>query len=201
MKKTDLLTQTPKHQTMSSFLYSSPPPSPHYFSPFDSSPHRSSPTISSPAARPPTRFVARPMMTSPTKAREARRQAYRDHMRQVRETSVFKARGGNERLVSDLLIAEHKHWMSALEKEGAQFLPSPEEEEALLNELQGLSSKDLEKPTRLDVIPNLQPQPPVDDMMLEDYLEAEAEQARLMEQSLNHYLELAHSTPDIQMED
>lgn len=110
-------------------------------------------------------------------------------MRQVRETCAFEARGGSERIVTDLLIAEHKQWIADLEKEGSQFLPSPEEEEALFKELHGISLG-LAKPPQLESIPNLQPPDPSDEMMLEEYLEAEADQARQYEQSIEYYLQL-----------
>lgn len=120
-------------------------------------------------------------------------------MRRVREACAVEARGGAERIISDVLLAEHKQWIARLEQEGnAQFLPSPEEEEELLREMQ-LSVGEQKK--AVDVVPNLSPHADgagsgyEDQMMLEEYLEAEAYQVEQYEHSLEHYLAQGEDTP------
>lgn len=103
-------------------------------------------------------------------------------MRQVREACALKARGGDERIVSDLLRAEHKQWMEALQKEGAQYVPTREEEEEMLQEAQRDAESKLLRGT-----PALAP-PDQNERLLEEYLEAEAMQAMEVEREMELYL-------------
>lgn len=121
-------------------------------------------------------------------------------MRRVREACAVEARGGAERIISDVLLAEHKQWIARLEKEGSQFLPSPEEEEELLREMQLSVGRKQHK--TVGAVPNLSPHVNSgdgsgyeDQMMLEEYLEAEAHQVEQYEHSLEQYLAQGEDTP------
>lgn len=142
-------------------------------------------------------LLERPM-SSPTRSREARRQAYRDHMKSVRQKQALKARGGNDRMINDILLAEHKQWMEAQQREGSKHIVTPEEAEELFEELY---SSVFHSKKQNESSPALQQQSSADQdqFLLEEFLEQQQAEANMIEQSIDYYLQFENQGQDVEM--
>lgn len=195
---------------MSSFLrpwsqsgpVSSPPSSPYTqakFSPTSSSPRW--PDSCTPS-KPPSKYsslLTRPM-SSPTRSRDARRQAYRDHMRSVRQNQVMKARGGDDRMINDILIGEHKQWLEAQQREGSKFTITPEEAEALFEEFYSSEFQSQKTPS-ISLIKQQSDSTKQDQILLEEFLEQQEAETNMIDHSIDYYLQFENQDQDVEMAD
>jgi hypothetical protein len=112
----------------------------------------------------------------------------------------MKARGGDDRMINDILIAEHKQWLEAQQREGSKFTVTPEEAEALFEEFYSSEFQSTEKP----IISPTQHQPDSteqDQALLEEFLEQQETEASMIDQSIDYYLQFENQGQDVNMTD
>lgn len=103
-----------------SYPPSSPPSSPGYPA-LSSSPLRLGPPQNRRA------LITRPM-SSPEKARELRRAAHFAQLQKTRAAKAMRARGGEDKMIENLMELENRHWLKEREK-GAEEIVVNEEDE------------------------------------------------------------------------
>lgn len=112
----------------------------------------------------------------------------------------MKARGGDDRMINDILIGEHKQWLEAQQREGSKFTITPEEAEALFEEFYSSEFQSQKTPS-ISSIKQQSDSTKQDQILLEEFLEQQEAEANMIDHSIDYYLQFENQDQDVEMAD